>query len=112
MIITVEGQEHELYFGFDFLKEINREMGLEVEGVALQAGGLIKLQSALAMSDPVAILTALRAGTSTNKVRPTIKQLETFLAVDLTDEEYDELVEELKDALKKSPIVRRALPKE
>lgn len=112
MVITIEGQKHELYFGFDFLKEINQQMGLEVEGIALQAGGIIKLQSALAMNDPVAIVTALRAGTSTNKERPTTAQLEKFLAVDLSDDEYEEVVEDLKDALKKSPIIRRALPRE
>lgn len=111
MKIKLNEKEFELHFGFEFLKEINNSMGvvIEVEGqeINTRTGGLTYLDAGLESYDPVSLIKAIKAGTCTLSSKPSTKDLERYvedLLVTNTDE-YVQLVEELKEEIKKQPML-------
>lgn len=110
MIVEMKNKEIELHFGWAFLEEVNKTMGieLEVEGqpINTKTGGMALLQMGLGQYDPVAVVKTIKAGTVTEKSKPSTGDIQQFLE-GLMEEEgaYVEFVDELSDAIKKAPLL-------
>lgn len=105
MQIEINKNKYELDFGFSFIRQINRLMGLEidVEGQRMntQTGGLDFLKASLASLDPVGLVNAIEAGTITSKPRPTRFEIEAYISDLLKTDPaaYVALYEELEKAI-------------
>lgn len=112
MIVEIGGKEYELHFGWDFIEEINRINGVEVQGMSMNTGGVSMLDAQLSMNDPVALKKAIQAGTSTEKSKPSTKEIEDFIVELIEDEDegkYDEFVGNLKKQLSTQPLTKKAM---
>ena len=91
MILTINGQEYELKFGFAFIKKINQLMGLKDSDGTEMGNGLQRVSFMLAQEEPQAVAAVILAATDHLKKRPTGKEVENFL------EEYDDFEGLLKE---------------
>lgn len=112
MEITVASKTYTLYFGFEFLDEINKRMGttIDVEGQVIntRTAGLNFLQVGLDSYEPTAVVNALVAGTNTSPNKPARVNVESFVREMLIQdhEEYQLFVEELSEEIKKEPMLQ------
>lgn len=96
MILTINGQEYELKFGFAFIKKINQLMGLKDSDGTEMGNGLQRISFMLAQEEPEAVATVILAATDHLKKRPTGKEVEAFLE---EYEDFEGLLKEIDEAL-------------
>lgn len=112
MMIEIGKKEYELHFGWDFIETINKINGIEVKGMSMNTGGVSMLDAQLDMNDPIALKKAIQAGTSTEKSKPSVKDIQEFiegLIMDEDEEKYDEFVGNLKKQLSSQPLTKKAM---
>lgn len=112
MIITINEKEYELHFGWDFIEEINKLNGVEVQGMAMNTGGVTMLDAQLEMNDPVAVKKAVKAGLSTAKSKPSIQEIEDYVVDMIERDEYDDFLNNLKKKLSTQPLTKIAMDKD
>lgn len=112
MVIEIGGKEYELHFGWDFIETINKINGIEVKGMSMNTGGVSMLDAQLDMNDPIALKKAIQAGTSTEKRKPSVKDIQDFIESLIEDENedaYEEFVGNLKKQLSTQTLTKKAM---
>ena len=111
--IQLADKKYDLYFGFEFLKEIKarfyQEMNVDGQIMILRANGLESMFGMLDLYDPLAVIDVIRAGTATLKQKPSNAELEQFIIKLSTDDEYIDFVKELKETIQKEPLLSAIL---
>lgn len=115
MEIKIANKNYTLYFGWDFLDQINRLFGakMEVEGqeINTNTGGLAFLEVGLASYDPIAVQKAIQAATSTETTKPALINIRKAVEDKLVNnpKEYKSFVDELRDTVKKDKFLQAIL---
>lgn len=105
--ITVNEQVYPLTFGMDFLRELNKRRGLQMQGTDKIVGGLINTITFIeTMGDPEAVLDLLEAALVTEKKRPDKKSLEAWL---FEQEDIEGLLADFLEQLRTIPVLKFAL---
>lgn len=96
MILKMNGREVEVRFGLRFIRELDKTNMMQREGLKFGAGLEVKVPM-LFTYDAVALADILYAGTSMEKDRPTLKEIDSYVEQHEDIEGlFDEVVEELK----------------
>lgn len=112
MFIHFNGKEIELKFGLRTLTEIDRELGLEVEGANL-GEGLKMLVPKLESGNIIGLAKIIKAATSHDKHAPkTYEDLEQVLDDIAENVGYEEFGQQVLEELGKRPMTRGLLPEE
>lgn len=107
MTIEINGKEYPLYFGFEFIEELNTIYQFEMHGMAMKMAGFQQLQAALAAKEITAIKNVIKAGTSTLKSKPSTKDINQYVMDRVVqDGGVDEVFAEFEEALKKQPFLQ------
>lgn len=108
--VNIDGKEFELHFGWGFLEYVNREFGVSQGEVKTQFGGLYNIYTGSSMQDPFTLVHIIKAGTVTEKQKPSNKGIMDFIE-GLAEEEkaYEEFYIEIWDEIAKKPLLRKAL---
>lgn len=112
MQITIEKKDYSLYFGWDFLENVNESLGIEMEvggqKINTRSAGLNFLQSGLSQYDPITLLKGLKAALATNEQKPSNKALKKWIQELLVDDpkKYKEFIDELSAEIKKEPMLQ------
>lgn len=109
MVINVDGKEYELIFGWDFLEEVNKRMGISVNGLEVEQGGYIKLNSAVLTKDPISLVDIIQSATNTERQKPSKIGIQRFIEEKSIDGTYSEFYDELYDEIKKQPLLKNLL---
>lgn len=108
-------KELDLYFGWDFLAEVNDtisyEMEINGEKLPTRAGGMAFLEIGLSQYDPITVLKVIKAGLSTAKQKPSNEELKQSIEELLAEgpSKYKAFVDELFEAIKKEPMLNALL---
>lgn len=102
--LTIEGQVYGFKFGLGFMREINKKVVKNVEGVKQELG----LQMAIAGiidGDAGDLIDVLNIANKTEKPRVTQAQLDAYIESEDTD--IDRLFDEVLDFLKRSNVTKK-----
>lgn len=102
MILKINDRETEVRFGIRFIRELDKANMMQREGLKFGAGLEMKVPM-LFTYDAVALSDVLYAGTSMEKNRPTIKDIDDYVE---SHEDIERLFEEVLDELKKSSVTK------
>ena len=108
MELKIGNKTYELYFGIDFLRQVDKNYGMSVGGdtVNMNFGyGLISLLAQLEAKSPVAIFDTIKAATNTLDQKPSNAAIEDFIA----ECDFDEVVESFFVAIEQSKIASKVL---
>lgn len=105
MILEINGKEYELYFGMDFIREIDKMYPLNSFGMDMKVGGLPFLNTALAMRNPVALVNVIKAGTSTLPQKPSTEDVEIYVTERIIQEGPEKVFKEFDEEIKKQPFL-------
>ena len=112
MQVKIANKEYTLYFGWEFLDQINNKFGLKVEAegqdINTRSAGLPFMQSGLSSYDPIALVKVIQAGTATEPQKPSLINVRQFVEELLINKpkEYKEFVDELSNEIKKEPMLK------
>ena len=113
MNLTINGKEYALHFGMDFIAEVEKIEGMkmEAEGVSLNmgTGGMAMLNNKLASYHPSGLRTVIKAGTTTERQKPSNDDINTFIEELADSEKYEQTFDEIVEELGKKPLVLKAL---
>lgn len=109
MKITIGGRDYTLRFGLGFLREMNKLHSAELEGMATGYGAMTLFNAGRAMKDPLAFANVIKAGTVTENHKPSNAEIEAYLEDLEVSGAYDETFEAIFDALKGSPLLKKAM---
>ena len=111
MKVTVNNKDYDLYFGLDFLDEIERKHSptMEAEGQEFKigTGGLPILEAKMNQYSQSALADVLVAGTTTGPKKLNRRDIETHFN-NLTDDEFFQFYDDVLDEMGKSSTLRRA----
>lgn len=105
MIVNIEGRDYNLIFGWDFLEEINKRIGINQGALQLEQGGVIRLESAFMTKDPVTLIHIIQSATETERQKPSKKGIQKLIEGLLIEGTYSEFYEELEEDIKKQPLL-------
>ena len=110
MEITINDKTYPLTFGFDFIDYVNRENGMEADGMKTNIGGAAMLNASMAGRLPSSLRLLIKGGTCNLKQKPSNKDIDAFIdEIAEDDEAYDALFDEIQDELGKRPAIRREM---
>lgn len=111
MQIKINEKTYDLYFGWDFLEQINNQLGFEmdVEGQAIKTktGGMNFLEMGLSQYDPITVVKVIKAATNTLKAKPSTKDIQGHIEELIGGEvnDYTNFVDELHNSIKKDKLL-------
>lgn len=114
MFIEYEGKEIELRFDVLFLKEIDKKLGFETEGVNI-GKGMTMIAGSLESGDIPTLMTIIEVAQKYSKKKfKKISEIEDFLDNLIENEADDEdaiqaLCDEVLEEMGKRPTIRRAM---
>lgn len=109
MQLTINNKSYELRFGLGFLSEMNKRKSATFEGMATGYGALALLNIGSLVQDPLAIVDVIKAATAQSLQKPSNEDLEIFLNEKADAGQLDNLIIELFEEIKKSPLLRYAM---
>lgn len=102
MVMEINGKVYSVVFGLKFLRELDLRHNVTTNGLKFGTG-LEQMAYSLYANDPLALSETLYTGTSTEKTRPTAKQVDDYIE---NHESIEELIAEVIEELKKSNVCR------
>ena len=105
MLVNIGGKDYGLNFGWGFLEEINKRIGLTGGGIEFEQGGLVKLDTGFRTKDPVTLVHIIQSATVTERQKPRKKDVQDFIGELVSKGEYREFYEELGEEIKKQPLL-------
>lgn len=109
MVITINQKEYELHFGWAFLRYMNKNSGFEVEEISMDTGGLPKLTLGAELQDPETMVKIIKAGTDTEKQKPSNLEIEQYVETLIMEENYSDVFDEMWEEIKKQPLLAQAM---
>lgn len=110
MILTINNRNYELVFGLGFLDQANKLYSIEYQGYSTGYGGMGKLVTGIKMGDPLVLNDLIKAGTAQSPQKPSNADIEKFIENSIINGEYDKLLTDFLNEIKKSHILKRAIP--
>lgn len=107
MQLDINGKEHTLHFGLDFIEELDKKFIVKSNGAEFGMGVNISL-SYLKQENPRILVDLIHAATSTENTRPGITEIKRWVE-QLEDLEW--LFEGINEELGKQPMTKRAVAK-
>lgn len=112
MEIKNNGKEIELSFGFKFMNDIDKKLGMEMEQMSI-GQGIQMLVPNLEDGNPVAIGHTIVAATSHHKKAPkSDEEISAVLDEIAETQGFDEFAEDVIKELGKRPMTRNLVPEE
>lgn len=109
MILTIGGKEYTLKFGLGFLKTMNEMHAATIEGMNTKYGAMTLLNVGVGLNDPMAFVDIIKAGTAEAPQKPSDNAIEDYIIELAKNRKYQEVVTEVMDELKKSPLLTLAM---
>ena len=112
MQIKLNGKDFELFFGWDFLEQVNNKFGfvMDVQGVEINTrmNGYPFMEQGLQSYDPTAVVKVIQAGLSTERTQPSKDDIRDFVTEKMVQgkESYKEFVNGLLDEIKKDKMLK------
>lgn len=108
--VNIDGKDYELHFGWGFLEYVNNVYGVEQKGQKSQFGGMYILYTGSTLQDPHTLVHIIKAGTITERQKPSNKGITEFIEGLLEEEgAYEELYSQIWNEIEKKPLLRKAL---
>ena len=107
MQLEINGKEHDLHFGLDFIEELDKKYIIKSNGAEFGMGVNTALVY-LRQENPRILVDLIHAATSTENMRPGVTEIKRWLE-QLEDLEW--LFENLNEELGKQPMTKRAVAK-
>jgi len=107
MQLEINEKTHNLYFGLDFIEELDNKFPIESNGAKFGMGintALVYLKQ----ENPRILADLIHAATSTANLRPGITEIKRFVE---QQEDLEPLFTELTDELGKQPMTKGAVAK-
>lgn len=95
-----------LYFGMDFIREIDKKYGIEENKIQIGLG-LVIVIARLKLMDIVTIADLIQAATCTLKQQPSKREIEEFLSEEETD--LEELAENFSNAFETQAFIQKTM---
>lgn len=112
MEIKHNGKEIELSFGFKFMNDIDKKLGMEMEQMSI-GQGIQMLAPNLQDGNPVAVGHTILAATSHNKKAPKSDEEISAVLDEIAEEQgLDEFAEDVLKELGKRPMTRNLVPED
>ena len=110
MEIEINGKNYPLTFGFDFIDYVNRENGMEADGVKTNIGGAAMLNAGLQGRMPSSLRLLIKGATVTLPQKPSNKAIEQYID-ELADDDdaYNAVFDSVEEELGKRPAIRREM---
>lgn len=106
MVITLNGNEYNLFFSIAGIDYLDNAYYIDAQGIKFGFGvGLLSQQ--LAVSNPVGIFRAIKAGLFNKTVKD--EWIEQFVTEKAEKDELESLAKELYEELKKQPLTRKTV---
>lgn len=106
MELKIGKKNYEINLGIAALKYLDDVYVFEDEASGFKFGlGVEMLTTNLAIGNTLALVHFIKAGTITERSKPSDKDIEEFFG-SLSAEEFEKFVEDVKDELKKQPLTR------
>lgn len=100
--IEINGKKHDLHFGIDFIREMDKRYEVNGNGVSFGMG----INSAvfyLKDNNPIILEDIILAATHTSKTIPSVADIEKWLE---EQEDLDKVFEDFLSALKTAPLTK------
>ncbi|ALM56790.1 tail assembly chaperone [Staphylococcus equorum] len=112
MEIKFNGKEYELSFGFKFMNDIDKKLGMEMNQLTM-GQGISMLVPNLQEANPVAIGHTILAATSHHKKAPkTDEEISEVLDQVAEEQGYESFAEDVLKELGKRSMTQSLVPKE
>lgn len=96
MVLNIKEKEFEVHFGIKFIRELDKANYFVKEGAKFGAGLELKIPM-LFTYDTVALSEVIYAGTCSQKVRPTVNDIDEYVEnYEDIEKLFDEVISELK----------------
>ena len=105
--IEINGKKHDLHFGIDFIREMDKRYEVNGNGVSFGMG----INSAVVYlkdNNPVILEDIILAATHTAKIIPSVADIEKWLE---EQEDLDKVFEDFLSALKTAPLTKSKVAK-
>lgn len=113
MQLEINGKEYPLHFGMDFIDEVEKVEGMKMEAEGMEmnigTGGMSKLNNKLASYHPSGLRTVIKAGTITERQKPSNAEINQYIEYLAETDDYEDLFDEIVEELGKKPLVLKAL---
>ncbi|MBF0714492.1 tail assembly chaperone [Gemella sp. GH3] len=106
MKLTINNKECDLYFGLNFIRELDKLYTVDFNGASFGAG-LQSVMYYIEMRNPVVLLNLILCASKTSKVRPTHKEIESWLE----EQDLELLFNDFLLSLETSPMTRPTILK-
>ena len=109
MQLNIGNKDYTIHLGIDALAYLDDKYNTIEPTTGLKIGyGVTALNAYLEMANVLALVTFIKAGTSTEMSKPSNKDIEEYLG-SLELEDLDKLFKEAQDELGKQPLTRLAI---
>ena len=109
MILTINGKNYELTFGFGFLAEMNKRKPAEFEGMKTGYGAMALFSIGQFFGDPLAFFDLIKAATAESPQKPSNEELEAYIEQLIKEGRFDSVFNSIMTDVKKSPILAYAM---
>lgn len=111
MQLELGGKKYDIYMGIASLNYLDKVYTIKDQASGIEFGaGVEFLISSLNMGNMMAMVHFIKAGTETEKSKPSNKAIEDFIG-SLSDEELEELFSEAVEEIKKQPLTKHTVNK-
>lgn len=106
MQLKIGKKDYDINLGIRALKYLDDVYYYEEEQSGFRFGvGIELLTTGLSMGNILAVVNFIKAGTITERSKPSDEDIEEFIG-SMTEDEFDSFLEEVKEELKKQPLTR------
>lgn len=110
VLVNIDNKDYELHFGWGFLEYANEVFGAEAQGQKTNIGGMFNLYTGATIQDPATLVHIIKAGTVTERQKPSNKGITEFIEGLLEEDgAYEDLYTEIWEEIAKKPLLRKAL---
>lgn len=109
MILKIGNRDYTLNFGLAFLREMNKQHSVAIEGMATGYGAMTMFNAGQALNDPLALVDVIKASTITEPQKPSNKEIEEYLNDLVVKGKYTEVASEIVNEIKKQPLLKLAM---
>ena len=103
MDLKINGKDYPLSFGLDFIAALDGKHYVEPNGIKL-GQGLTAAVANIQLGNPTILIDLIQAATITEKIKPTLLEIKTFIENDVKDVEA--LMDDFFDAFTKAPMTK------
>lgn len=105
MNININGTDHELYFGLDFIAHLDERCKVKVGDVEL-GNGIYNARTQLLVGNPLILIDLIQAATTTNQKKPSVDDIKKYIEAEA---DIEKLVNDFLAAFETASVPRYML---